>query len=81
MPRITVNTEDLIDSKAVAVLLGLKHRETVSQYLHKYEDMPRPLIELEGSKARLWRRQDIERWIRRRGPVHPGRPKGSIKGS
>jgi predicted DNA-binding transcriptional regulator AlpA len=75
MPR--VNTEDLIDANDVARMLGLAHRNTVSQYLHKYPDMPRPVIDLGGSRARLWIRQDIERYIKRRGPVRRGRPRGS----
>ena len=37
-----VPTEDLIDAVEVARLLGLSHRNTVSQYLLKYPEMPRP---------------------------------------
>jgi predicted DNA-binding transcriptional regulator AlpA len=79
MPRI--DTEDLIDANDVARLLGLAHRETVSQYLHKYPDMPRPVIDLGGSRARLWLRPDIEAWLIRRGPVRRGRPKGATSSS
>lgn len=75
MPR--VNTEDLIDTNDVQRLLGLSHRETVSQYLHKYPDMPRPVIDLGANRPRLWLRQDIEGWIKARGPIHRGRPRGS----
>src|SRR5579862_7800656 len=79
MPR--VNTKDLIDANDVAALLGLAHRNTVSQYLHKYPDMPRPVIDLGGSRARLWLRPDIEAWLIRRGPVRRGRPRGSTTSS
>jgi predicted DNA-binding transcriptional regulator AlpA len=79
MPR--VNTEDLIDANDVAALIGLAHRNTVSQYLHKYPDMPRPVIDLGGSRARLWLRPEIEAWLIRRGPVRRGRPKGSTVSS
>jgi predicted DNA-binding transcriptional regulator AlpA len=73
-----VPTEDLIDAVEVAHLLGLSHRNTVSQYLIKYTDMPRPVIDLGPSRPRLWLRRDIEEWLARRGPVRRGRPaKGS----
>jgi predicted DNA-binding transcriptional regulator AlpA len=75
MPRI--DTEDLIDANDVALLLGLAHRETVSQYLHKYPEMPRPVVDLGGSRARLWLRPEIEAWVQRRQPVRRGRPRKS----
>jgi predicted DNA-binding transcriptional regulator AlpA len=76
-----VNTEDLIDANDVAALIGLAHRNTVSQYLHKYPEMPRPVVDLGGSRARLWLRSDIEAWLARRGPVRPGRRRGSASTS
>ena len=69
-----VPTEELIDAVEVARLLGLSHRNTVSQYLIKYPDMPRPIIDLGPSRPRLWLRPDVESWIVRRGPVRRGRP-------
>jgi glutathione-regulated potassium-efflux system ancillary protein KefG len=75
MPR--VNTEDLIDANDVAQLVGLAHRNTVSQYLHKYPDMPRPVVDLGGTRARLWLRPEIEAWVQQRGAVQRGRPRGS----
>ena len=42
----TVRTEDLVDAQAVAVLLGLRHPNSVHTYLHRYPDMPRPVIDL-----------------------------------
>jgi predicted DNA-binding transcriptional regulator AlpA len=75
---VQVETDDLIDANDVAALLGLSHRNTVSQYLYKYADMPRPVIDLGPKRPRLWLRPDIEAWLTRRGPVHRGRPaKGS----
>ena len=62
-----VPTEDLIDAVGVAELLGLRHRNSVSTYQHRYPDMPRPVIDLGPSRSRLWRRSEIEVWIRRRG--------------
>jgi predicted DNA-binding transcriptional regulator AlpA len=64
-PRI--NTEDLIDATRVAKILGLSHRNTVSSYLQRYPDMPRPVIDLGPRQARLWLRQDIEAWAKRTG--------------
>src|SRR5579875_381249 len=76
-----VPTEDLIDAVEVARLLGLSHRNTVSQYLIKYPDMPRPIIDLGPSRPRLWLRPDVESWIVRRGPVRRGRPPKSSSAS
>ena len=75
MPR--VDTEDLIDANDVAGIIGLAHRNTVSQYLQKYADMPRPVVDLGGSRARLWLRSEVEAWVRQRQPRRPGRPRKS----
>ena len=61
-----VNTEDLIDAHAVAELLGLAHRNSVSVYLKRYPDMPQPVIDLGRGRPRLWIKSDIERWSTRR---------------
>jgi glutathione-regulated potassium-efflux system ancillary protein KefG len=62
----TVDTDDLIDSQEVADLLGLSHRNSVSTYLHRYEDFPRPIIERSGGRTRLWVRSEVLRWSDRR---------------
>jgi predicted DNA-binding transcriptional regulator AlpA len=62
-----VNTEDLIDARGVAKVLGLSHAESVSTYQRRYGDMPRPVINLGHKRPRLWIRQDIEAWARRAG--------------
>jgi hypothetical protein len=64
-PRI--NSEDLIDSLVVAEILGLRHRESVTTYLNRYPDMPRPVVELGTGRVRLWLRPEIEAWDRQRG--------------
>ena len=69
-----VATEDLIDAQEVARLLGLSQRNSVSLYLKKYTDMPRPVIDLGPNRPRLWLRPEIESWLVRRGPVRRGRP-------
>jgi predicted DNA-binding transcriptional regulator AlpA len=63
-----VNTEDLISAKDVALILGLSHYNTVTTYLRRYEDFPRPVVDLSGGRIRLWLRQDIEAWKRTRDP-------------
>jgi predicted DNA-binding transcriptional regulator AlpA len=64
-PRI--NSEDLIDSQVVAEILGLTHRNTVTSYLRRYPDMPRPVVELGTGRVRLWLRPEIEAWARQTG--------------
>lgn len=58
----TVNTGDLIDARGVAEILGLKHRNTVSEYQARYPEMPRPVVDLGRGRPRLWLRGDIESW-------------------
>jgi glutathione-regulated potassium-efflux system ancillary protein KefG len=56
----SVRTEDLIDANDVATLLGLSHRNSVYGYLSRYEDMPRPVVNLGPGRAHLWLRPEIE---------------------
>lgn len=63
----TVRTEDLIDARGIAELLGLTHPNSVSTYQRRYPDMPRPVIDLGPGRPRLWHRPEIERWIRQTG--------------
>jgi hypothetical protein len=69
-PRI--NSDDLIDSQIVAEILGLAHRNSVTTYLRRYPDMPRPVVELGRGRVRLWLRTDIEAWARRTGRLANG---------
>ncbi len=64
----TVRTEDLVDAHEVAEILGLAHRNSVSTYLRRYVDMPRPAVERGGGRTRLWLRSEVERWARNRTP-------------
>jgi predicted DNA-binding transcriptional regulator AlpA len=61
-----VNTEDLISASEVAQILGLSHYNTVTTYLRRYEDFPRPIVDLSGGRIRLWLRQDVEAWKKAR---------------
>lgn len=57
-----VDTENLIDAQAVAEILGLAHRNTVSQYQKRYPEMPRPVIDLGRGRPKLWLRSQVEEW-------------------
>ena len=57
-----VNTEDLISAAEVARILGLAQHNSVSTYLRRYEDFPRPVVDLTESRIRLWLRPDIIAW-------------------
>jgi glutathione-regulated potassium-efflux system ancillary protein KefG len=58
----TVRTEDLMDARDVAELLGLSHPSAVSVYQHRYKDMPRPIVDLGRGRPKLWLRSEIETW-------------------
>jgi predicted DNA-binding transcriptional regulator AlpA len=65
----TVRTEDLIDARGIAQLLGLSHPNSVSTYLRRYPDMPRPVVDLGRGRPRLWLRPHIDDWVLRRAAV------------
>ncbi len=62
-----VRTEDLIDARGIADLLGLAHPNSVSTYQRRYPDMPRPVVDLGPGRPMLWLRPEIERWGKRTG--------------
>jgi predicted DNA-binding transcriptional regulator AlpA len=66
-PRVA--TEDLLDAQGVAEILGLAHRNTVSQYQQRYDDMPKPTIDLGKGRVKLWLRPEIERWAARQASL------------
>jgi hypothetical protein len=57
-----LDPSDLVGAAEVSRILGLSHATSVTTYLHRYEDFPKPVIDVSSSHARLWSRQDIERW-------------------
>jgi predicted DNA-binding transcriptional regulator AlpA len=77
VPR-RVLLDDLIDAHDVARILGLTHRNTVSQYLHRYPDMPRPVLDLGRGRPSLWLRPEIERWHARQVELGRTRPKRRV---
>jgi len=56
-----VDVENLIDVQDVAAILGLAHRNTVSEYQARYPEMPRPVVDRRG-RLKLWLRPEMERW-------------------
>jgi len=62
-----VDTDDLVDAKGVADLLGLAQRNTVSLYQRRYADMPRPVVDLGRGRCKMWLKPEIEDWDRTRG--------------
>ena len=62
-----VNTEDLIDAREVAVILGLSQYNSVSTYQRRYPDMPRPIVSRGHGRTLLWLRPEIEAWARQKG--------------
>jgi predicted DNA-binding transcriptional regulator AlpA len=57
-----VALNDLLDAHGVAEVLGLSHYNTVSVYQHRYEDMPRPVLDLGKGRIKLWLRPEVEKW-------------------
>ena len=62
-----VDVSDLIDSRAVAELLGLAQLNTVSGYQRRYPDMPRPAVDMGQGRCKLWLRAEIEVWASKTG--------------
>ena len=61
-----VDVDDLIDSHAVAEILGLAQFNSVSGYQRRYPDMPRPVVDMGSGRCKLWLRSEIETWARKR---------------
>jgi predicted DNA-binding transcriptional regulator AlpA len=74
VPR-RVNVDDLLDARGVAELLGLSHPNTVSVYQRRYDDMPKPAVDLGKGRVKLWLKPELETWARER-PRDRGRPRG-----
>lgn len=53
---------DFVDAQTVADLLGLSSRGAVSVYRARYDDFPRPVIDMGKGRPMLWLRSDIEAW-------------------
>lgn len=65
-----LDPDELVAAREVAKMLGLSHASSVTTYLRRYPDFPRPVVELSESRVRLWNRTDIRDWHQERS----GRP-------
>jgi predicted DNA-binding transcriptional regulator AlpA len=74
-----VAVDDLLDAHSVAELLGLSHNNTVSVYQHRYEDMPRPVVDLGQGRVKLWLRPEIEKWAAEQSARGRRRPQDSAR--
>jgi predicted DNA-binding transcriptional regulator AlpA len=59
-----VDVDDLIDAREVAEMLGLSSPRAVAVYASR--GLPEPIIDRGPNTAKLWLRQDIERWLKGR---------------
>jgi len=59
-----VDVDDLVDAREVAEMLGLSSPRAVAVYASR--GLPDPIIDRGPNTAKLWLRQDIERWLRER---------------
>ena len=62
-----IDRDDLVDAQAVAQILGLAQRNTVSLYQRRYPDMPRPVIDLGRGRCKMWLSSEITDWALRTG--------------
>jgi glutathione-regulated potassium-efflux system ancillary protein KefG len=62
-----VDVDDLIDANEVAELIGLSHRNAVSLYQGRYDDMPRPIVAKNNGKMLLWLRSEMTAWAKQTG--------------
>ena len=72
-----VDVDDLIDAQEVAKILGLAHRNTVSEYQRRYPAMPRPVVDRRDGRLKLWLRPELETWANhhRQRSAGRGRPR------
>ncbi|MGI8775026.1 MAG: hypothetical protein ACR2KQ_08450 [Actinomycetota bacterium] len=61
-----IDVAELIDAPEVARILGLSHYNSVTTYLRRYPEMPRPILDFGHGRCRLWKRQEIVAWSDRR---------------
>ena len=59
-----IDVDDLIDAREVAEMLGLSSPRAVAVYSSR--GLPEPIVDRGPNTAKLWLRQDIDRWLRER---------------
>lgn len=61
-----VDVDDLADAHEVAALMGLSQPNNVHLYQRRYPDMPRPVLDRGGRRAKLWLKSEIRTWLAQR---------------
>ena len=64
----------LVGVAEIAELLGVS-RQRVDRITKTFDDFPAPEVELIA--GRVWKRKEIEAWIKKHPQRRAGRPKGS----
>ena len=62
-----IDPDDLVDARGIADLLDLSHPNSVSTYQRRYDDMPRPVVDMGQGRCKLWLRSEVAAWARRTG--------------
>lgn len=57
-----VDLAELVDTQAIAEILGLSSRNGVAVYRRRYADFPSPVLDLGKGRPMLWLRADVETW-------------------
>jgi prophage regulatory protein len=61
----------LVGVAELAEMLAVSKQRTI-QIVRAYPDFPAPVVDL--ASGRVWRRADVEKWIRKHPVRRPGRP-------
>lgn len=61
-----IDPKELVDARWVATRLGLSHPNSVTTYLRRYPEMPRPVVDLGRGRSRLFLKSEIEAWADQR---------------
>jgi hypothetical protein len=59
-----VDADELVGAADVAAILRLSRPNSVTTYLRRYPDYPKPVVDMSTSRVSIWRRRDIEQWQR-----------------
>lgn len=62
-----IDPDDLVDTVAIAELLGLASNRVVSALRSRHADFPEPIVNLGPRRATLWHRDDVITWAENTG--------------
>jgi predicted DNA-binding transcriptional regulator AlpA len=60
-----IDPADLVGAAEIATRLGLSHVQNVHAWRRRYEDFPKPVVEL--TMGLIWRWSEVEAWAQRTG--------------